>query len=470
MTENAIYVDVAIIGAGTAGASALKQVKRAGKTFVVIDPGPLGTTCARTGCMPSKAVLHAATLWQGMQSSAGVHSVATEAINPDALWRASRRVRDALAAGAAEKIVSAAGGHLLMGHARFVDHNVVEVGRRRIQAKAFVVATGSMPVVPAFLEGVKDHVLTTDSLFERETLPRSIGILGMGAIGLEIGLALSRLGVQVVAADQKSLPGGITDPEIGFQAIQYLSSRNGLAIWLGSPVHVTQSADHIAMISCNAKREVEWVLAALGRKPALDGLQLEAAGVILDNRGYPAVDLGTMRSGETALYIAGDANPDRPLQHEAADEGAIAGWNAAHHGASRRFRRRVPLSIIFSDPDIALVGMTLDQLDEEQVVIGTSSGRANGRSRVLGAEDNLVRIYAERSTGILLGAAIFAIRGEHIAHLLAWAIQRRETAETLLQMPFYHPTIEEMVQSALAEIVEEISGVRPSPAGLREDA
>lgn len=218
MTENDIYGDVAINGAGTAGASALKQVKQAGKTFVVIDPSPLSMASARTGCLPSRAMLHATALWHGLQPNKGAHHIAPEVTSPATLWRAARRMRVAFATRVAERIVSAAGNHLLIGQAQFVDHNVVEVGHRRIQANAFIVANGSKPVVLTFLEDVKDRVLTTDSLFVRDALPRSIGILGLGAIGLEISLASFRLGVQVVAAHQKSLPAGITDPEIGFQA------------------------------------------------------------------------------------------------------------------------------------------------------------------------------------------------------------------------------------------------------------
>lgn len=467
MIGNDIHVDVAIIGAGTAGANALREVKRAGKTFVLIDQGPLGTTCARVGCMPSKAVLHAGALSQGHIFSGASHGTAVEANSPYALWSNARKTRDLLASEAAARIVTAAGDHLILGRARFIEPNVVDVGRRRIMANAFVIATGSRPVVPSFLKDLQDRVLTTDSLFELGALPRSIGIIGLGAIGVEMGVALSRLGVEVVAADMKSFPAGITDPEIGARAIKHFTNIKGMTVWLGGPTHIAQSDDHISMSSYNAMRKVEWVLAALGRRPSLEDLQLEAAGVMLDAEGFPYVDPCTMQIGETALYLAGDVVPERPLQHEAADEGLIAGWNAAHHRSPRRFKRRVPLSIVFSDPDVASIGTTFDQLDAEQVIIGSSSGQTNGRSRILGAEGNLVRIYAERSTGLILGAAIFSARGEHVAHLLAWAIQRGETAQSLLQMPFYHPTIEEMVQTALADIVGQRAGAHTGPVGLQ---
>lgn len=456
-------VDVAIIGAGTAGGNALKEVKSAGKSFVLIDHGPLGTTCARVGCMPSKAVLHAGAIWQGHAGAAACEAE----IRPDALWSAAIRTRDALAGGAASRTAAAAGEHLLMGRARFVAPDTVEVDGRRVTANAFVIATGSKPVLPAFLQDVQERVLTTDALFELEALPRSVGILGLGAIGLEIGLALSRLGVRVVAGDVKSQLAGIADPEVGARAAAHFGKAGNLTMWPGRPVTVSRAPGGVSISNGEATEQVEWVLAALGRKPALEALRLDLAGIDLDDKGMPTVDPHTMRAGQSALYFAGDAVGDRALLHEAADEGAIAGWNAARHGAGMRFQRRVPLSIVFSDPDIAAVGKAFGQLDLGRTIIGSSLGQANGRARVMGAEHNLVRIYADRANGTLLGASIFATRGEHVAHLLAWAIQRGETAESLLEMPFYHPTIEEMVQSALADIVKQQAIARKSPVGLR---
>ena len=467
VNHNDIYTDVAIIGAGTAGLNALKEVRRAGKSFVLIDQGPLGTTCARVGCMPSKAVLHAGALKQG-SAFIGTDAGCATGAAPDALWQAARKMRDTLAKGAADRTNAAAGENLVMGRARFIAPDAVEVGGRRVVAKAFVVAAGSRPLVPAFLDVVSDRVLTTDTLFEMASLPRSIGILGLGAIGLEIGLALSRLGVRVVAGDIKSAPAGIADPEIGARAVSHFGGGEGLTLWLGQRVAVKREPTGISISNGAQTGHVDWLLAALGRKPALEGLHLAAAGIPTDEHGMPAIDPATMRAGESAIYFAGDISGQRPLQHEAADEGMMAGWGAARHGDAEAFQRRVPLSIVFSDPDIAAVGTPFDQLDLENTIIGSASGQGNGRSRIIHAEDNLVRIYADRATGRLLGAGVFAVGGEHIAHLLAWAIQRGETAAELLEMPFYHPTVEEMVQTGLADIVRQQGSSAPVlPAGLR---
>ena len=211
--------------------------------------------------------------------------------------------------------------------------------------------------------------------------------------------------------------------------------------------------------------EVDLLLAALGRRPNTDGLNLQAAGFPLDARGNPRFDPATMQIGDLPVFIAGDANADRPLMHEAADEGAIAGYNAAQD-MPKRFARKVALGIAFSNPDIASVGTRFDALPAEGVIVGTASGDKNGRARILGATDSLLRVYADARNGRLLGAAMVVTGGEHLAHLLAWAIQRGETASDLLQLPFYHPVIEEMLQSALHDIVSQLPAPGPYPMGL----
>ncbi|MDQ9172356.1 dihydrolipoyl dehydrogenase [Oxalobacteraceae bacterium R-40] len=470
MANTDMHVDVAIVGAGTAGLNAMKEVQLAGKSFVLIDHGPLGTTCARVGCMPSKAVLHAGAVWQGYTLPAiGRGDAIKHEISANDLWSKAQQTRTMLYSGLADRTRASAGDRLLMGHAQFVSPDAIEVDGQRIHAQAFVIATGSTPVLPAFLDRVKDRVLTTDSVFDLDVLPETIGIIGLGAIGLEIGLALARLGVRVIAADKQQQAGGISDPEISKRVLQRFGREKGLTMWLGTDISVQPSEDGVSVSISNGvtTEKVEWLLAAMGRKPNLAGLRLDLAGIDLNESGRPAVDPHTTRSGQSAIYFAGDVAGIRPLLHEAADEGLIAGWNTARHGQTTAFHRRVPFAIVFSDPDIAAIGVPFHELDPDHTIIGAAFGQTNGRSRVMGAEENLVRIYADANSGELRGAAVFASHGEHIAYLLAWAIQRGETAASLLEMPFYHPTVEEMVQAALFDIVKQQGKPHICPVGLR---
>lgn len=457
--KSTISTDIAVIGAGTAGLTAFMEITRAGRTALLIDRGPLGTTCARVGCMPSKAVLHAGEQWATL-SRLAPDAIAPSSQTPASLWQHARATRDALTQGAVESTLAKAGDRLLMGEARFLSTDTLDVGGQRIAAKAFVVATGSQPVMPEFLASLGARVLTTDTLFELEKLPRSIGILGLGAIGLEMGLALARLGVRVVAGDLLSTPAGITDPEVRTRALELFS--NEMTTWLGNPIAVESAGDTLRMHSGKASATVDLVLAALGRRPNVAPLNLAAAGVMLDAHGQPIIDSANLRAqGKAAIFLAGDVNPDRPLMHEAVDEGVIAARGALQSlgdGISEAIApRRVAMSIVFSNPDVAAVGMPYDRLDLSRTVIGTAQGSGSGRARIMGAERSLVRLYVDRQSGSLLGAALIATRGEHLAHALAWAVQRGDTVASLLAMPYYHPSIEEMLQSALKDAARQMA-------------
>lgn len=475
MTQE-MQTDVAIIGAGSAGLYALREVRRAGKDFILIDSGPLGTTCARVGCMPSKVALHAGARWAARKGLAAIGVSGMEHLRIDlrATWAALRRHRDNFADSAADKARSNAGDRLLDGRARFLEPTLLEVegpgGPTLIRAKSVVIANGSRPVVPDWLEPVKSRTITTDGLFELDTLPASIGILGLGALGLEMGLALARLGVKVVAADLASTVGGIVDLAIAERAVDCFGKE--LPLWLGEKTSVEPVENGVTLHAGGKHARVDMLLAALGRRPNVDGLNLAEAGFTLDEHGNPGFDPATMQIGDMPVFIAGDANGDRPLMHEAADEGSIAGYNAARcvPGKPVRFQRKVPLAIAFCDPDVASVGARLDTLNPDSIIIGSAGGNENGRAIILDGEESLLCLYADARTGQLLGGALVAVGGEHLAHLLAWAIQRQETAASLLRLPFYHPVLEEMLQTALQDIVRQAGGKSPYPFGLIPEA
>jgi dihydrolipoamide dehydrogenase len=451
--------DIAVIGAGTAGLAAFHAIRDAGAQTLLIDHGPLGTTCARVGCMPSKAVLHAGQQWSAMARLPSSDATAL-ATARDALWQDARRTRDQLAQGAAERTIQAAGEQLLMGRARFLDAHTLDVDGQQVHARAFVVATGSRPVVPASLQGLGERLLTTDTLFELQTLPASMGVLGMGAIGLEMGLALLRLGVHVTGGDLRETLAGIADPVVAARALELFSPA--MTLWLGRPVNAERTCAGVRLRSGEQTTEVDLLLAALGRQPNVAGLELARAGVQLDDKGQPQIDVGTLRAvGRAEVFLAGDVHPDRPLMHEAADEGNIAARSALAFISGKQPQhamRKTPLAIVFSDPDIASIGTPLDCCDAATTVVGTAQGSGNGRSKVLHAPGNLVRVYVDRASRRLLGASLIATHGEHLAHQLAWAIQRGDTIDALLEMPYYHPSIEEMLQSAFKDASRQLRG------------
>lgn len=460
-----INVDVAIIGAGTAGLYALREVRRAKKSFVLIDRGPLGTTCARVGCMPSKVALHIAEFWNAQKSFGryGIGGAEHLSLDTTIAWQALRKQRDRFSGGAAAGAERAAGENLLMGRARFLTPTLLEVeqvsGTQQIQAKSVIIAAGSRPVMPGFLQPFAEHCITTDDFFEMESLPKSMGILGLGAIGLEMGLALARLGVEVHGADMANTIGGINDPEVSKYALAEFSKE--MQLYLGAPAELAKSENGVLLKAGDKQVQVDKVLVALGRRPNTDQLNLAEAGFELDERGQPKFNPQTMQIGSHPVYIIGDINGQRALMHEAADEGAMAGYNASQ-SAPVAFKRKVPIAIAFTNPDVISVGARFDELNPDDILVGTSYTQSNGRSKVISEHEGVLRIYADKTSGKLLGASMIGMRAEHIAQFLALPIQREETVHSLLQMPFYHPVVEENIQSALQDIARHI----PDPAGL----
>ena len=175
----------------------------------------------------------------------------------------------------------------------------------------------------------------------------------------------------------------------------------------------------------DATADVDYVVAATGRRPNTGGLGLERTSLPLDEFGVPTFDPHTLQIGTSHVFIAGDATSDRPLLHEAADEGRIAGDNAGRFPRIEPGHRRSPLAIVFSDPQIAMVGKTRAELEGQPIVVGEVSFRDQGRSRVMRKNEGLLHVYADAHNGRFLGAEMVGPRAEHLGHLLAWAHQSR---------------------------------------------
>jgi dihydrolipoamide dehydrogenase len=440
-------LDVIIVGAGTAGLAALREVRKRTDSFLLINHGPYGTTCARVGCMPSKALIEAAAAFDRRRTFAGFGIAGAEGLSIDipAVLRRVRTLRDEFVAGTL-KATDDLGARSVAGQARLVAPDTVEVAGRRHRARAIILATGSRPVVPEAWRRYGRRILTTDDLFAQEDLPARLAVLGLGAIGAELAQAIARLGVAVTACELRETIAGLSDPEVNAAAIAAL--KRDVTLHVGAAAELSEGDGGLVVTAGRARVEVDAALVALGRRPQVADLGLENLGVPLDEAGLPAVDPQTMQIGDLPVYLAGDANGRSAILHEAADEGHIAGLNAVGE-TTRRFTRRTPLGIVFCDPNVAVVGRRFDELDQAATVIGEVSFARHGRARMAQTNDGILRVYAARASGRLLGAELCAPAGEHVAHLLALAIDRGLTVHEMLRLPFYHPVIEEGLRAAL---------------------
>ncbi|WP_159567161.1 dihydrolipoyl dehydrogenase [Budvicia diplopodorum] len=459
-----LQVDVAVIGGGTAGLGAYRAAKCLTPNVVMIEGGPYGTTCARVGCMPSKLLIAAAEAVHQIERAPkfGIHPQGEIKINGREVMSRVKRERDRFVGFVLEGVDEIPARDKVSGYARFIDDNTLEVGNHtRIQAKRIVIASGSRPAWPAAWNALGDRLIVNDNVFDWDDLPSSVAVFGPGVIGLELGQALHRLGVKVTMFGVGGGVGPLTDSAIRQYAADTLN--NEFYLDPNANVDVVERRGDSVFIRYHDRSgqvqeiTVDYMLAATGRRPNVDNIGLENTTLKLDEKGVPLADGLTMQTSVPHIFIAGDASNQLPLLHEASDQARIAGENAGSFPEVSPGLRRSPISVVFSDPQIAMVGSTYRELSQKFGAcgcfeVGEVSFENQGRSRVMLRNKGLLHVYGEQGTGRFLGAEMIGPDVEHIAHLLAWAHQQQMTVEQMLDMPFYHPVIEEGLRTALRDL------------------
>ncbi|HIF9130759.1 dihydrolipoyl dehydrogenase [Photobacterium damselae] len=459
-----LNVDVAVIGGGTAGLGSYRAAKAYTDSVVMIEGGPYGTTCARVGCMPSKLLIAAAESVHQIEKAPGfgVHPQGEIVINGREVMDRVKRERDRFVGFVLEGVDEIPAEDKISGYAKFIDNNTLMVDdHTKIIAKRIVIATGSRPAYPAVWNELGDRLVINDDVFEWDDLPNSVAVFGPGVIGLELGQSLKRLGVEVVMFGLGGQVGPLTDPEV----MAYANKTFNEEFYLDPDVKVESmvrngDAVEIKYLGKDGQLKeitVDYVLAATGRRPNVDKLAIENTSLELDDRGVPKADYYTMQTSVDTIFIAGDASNQIPLLHEAADQARIAGDNAGRFPDIRAGLRRSKLSAVFSDPQIAMVGETYKEITTRLgtcgcFATGDVSFENQGRSRVMLRNKGMLHVYGEQGTGRFLGAEMIGPDAEHLAHLLAWAHQNQMTISQMLNMPFYHPVIEEGLRTALRDL------------------
>ncbi|GMN04207.1 dihydrolipoyl dehydrogenase [Erythrobacter sp. MTPC3] len=407
--------------------------------------------CATVGCMPSKLLIAAAHAAHAANSTE-MFGIKVDSIRIDgaAVMRRVRKERDRFARLTREGIEDIPEAVRITGRARFAGASTLMLDDgRTIEARSVVIATGSTPFVPSEFAGLGRRILTNQTIFELENLPDRLAVIGAGAIGLELSQAMARLGVAVTLFDNGHRLGAIRCDKV-HSALREIVAKD-VELKMGTTLDAKANDNSVTLEwsgDSTGEADFDYVLVTTGRPPNLESLDLGQTRLELGDDGVPLHDRETMRCGDSPVFLAGDAADDLPLLHEASHDGTIAGRNAAAYPATISVDRFVPFSLTFTSPPVSRIG----QSEEDGVITGTASFSDQGRARVEGKNEGVLTLYAKAPDGRLIGADLCTPASEHLAHMLAWAIQQGQTASQLLEMPFYHPTMEEGLKQALRTI------------------
>jgi dihydrolipoamide dehydrogenase len=450
MTEH----DLIVIGGGPGGYVAAIRAAQLGMNVACVDKNAqLGGTCVRIGCIPSKALLESSELYYEARNSFDEHGIVLGDVGLDlaAMLKRKDRVVDANTKGVSALFKKNKVTHY-QGHGRLAGKGRVVVDTEKetveLAAEHIIIATGSKS---ADLKGVEvdgKNVGTSTEALTYEEVPKSLVVIGAGYIGLEMAAVWSRLGSKVTVLEylDRILPG--TDAEIAAEA-QKIFQKQGLEFRLKSRVTAARAEKGKCRVECEGSEPItcEKVLLAVGRVPNTDKLGLDDAGVALDKRGRVEVDDDFATSVE-GVYAIGDVIQGAMLAHKAEEEGIACVEKIATSYGHVNYNA-IP-AIVYTTPEIAAVGKTEEQLNEEGIGFrkGIFPFRANGRARALGHVEGKVKILADEETDRILGVHIIGPRAGDLIAEAALAIEFGASSEDIARTSHAHPTLSEAVREA----------------------
>ncbi len=454
-------IPVLVIGGGTAGRYAAREAARIGKEVLLSSPPPFGGLCILKGCMPSKALLRSAHVLHTMNTeltALGLSHAGHLSFDLPSIIRMKNRMIAEMADSARGSVEGVSGITLVEEPTTFLSPETARLGRETIHFDRAVIATGSVPKIPEIPGLSRDRIMTSDDILELESLPESVIVLGAGPVGLELGQYLSMLGVRVFVVEISSR----WNPEIDHRiAAGYLASLRdkGMEIHLGfRSGRVETSENHLVlhgMVGDKPLRlEADRVLAATGRRPDVDSLNLQAVGVHLSHHHSIHVD-PWLRTSNPRIFAAGDVTGALPVLNLATYHGEVAGFNAASSVPIKAEDRPVPTAI-FTEPELARVGLSESQahLLHLPVIAGFLPFSELGKAIVNRQTDGALKIVANARTREILGAEMYGPGASDLIHLLTVAIGLRATIDQYQRILHIHPTMAEIVKY----VVEEMTG------------
>jgi len=459
--------DLVVIGSGPGGYTAAVKASGLGMTVACVEKAPRpGGVCLNVGCIPSKALLDSSEIYAATKNGLSAHGIRVTDLTLDlaAMMTRKDQVVEVLT-GQVRKLLEAGRVTLHHGTARVMDAHRVEVagadgGTRVLDAKFILLATGSAPVVVPGLEFDEERIVTSTGALNFSEVPKTLGIIGGGYIGLELGSVWQRLGAKVTVIEMLPQIAASLDGQIS-RALKRILDKQGMAFRLKTTVthaEILEGGVNLTLEYSGKQDVMEFdrVLVAVGRKPLTMGLGLEAIGVEMDPKtGHVRIDVN-YRTSVPSIYAIGDIVPGPMLAHKASAEGIAAA--EAISGLSSEVNYDTLPSVIYTWPEVAGVGLTEEQAKARGIpyIAGASPFSGNGRARCMGETDGLVKILSHARTDRILGVHMV---GPRVSEMIAEAVMAMEmgaSSEDIARTVHSHPTFSEALMEAAGAVQRQL--------------
>lgn len=460
---NPANFDLIVLGGGSAGYAAARTVAAAGKTVAIVDGGAeLGGLCILRGCMPTKALLYAAEVLHLAKAGRtwGLEIPQTGLDFRSVMARKAAMIED-FASFRRQQLTDDRFA-LFRSQARFVDPHTIELADdSRLVGNHFVVATGSVVTPPPLPQLTAAGCLTSDDALALTRLPKSMIVLGGGAVAVEFAQMFQRFGVAVtlVQRSEHILKEFDTDAA---EAVEATLRDEGMRVLCGTRLMDARSTANGKEVVIEHHGEMlvlqaDEILHALGRSPNTHHLNLEAAGVQTDDSGKIVTD-ESMRTTAPHIYAAGDCASPYEIVHLAITQGEVAGHNIVQPDRPRKMDYRLLMSVVFTDPQVATVGLTEKSAKARGIPFVAASYPFNdhGKSMIMDVKHGAVKLLADPETGEILGGGVAGPVGGELIHEVAVAMAAKMTVAQFAAVPHYHPTLAEIWTYPAEELAEQI--------------
>ena len=450
--------DVVVIGGGSAGLSAAFAARNEGASVAIVSFGKLGGECPNYACVPTKVMLAAANKYDDIRRNASVFGIDVKNVsfNLSSMMERKDAVVGAMTGGRRlEKILEKEQVTVFRGEARYIDDESIRVGTHIVSAKAFVIATGSIPRIPP-ITGIDtiDYWTPREAISMKE-LPESLAILGGGPIGCEFATFFSLLGIPVIVFDvaDRLLPR--EDAEVAAFVAKALMHRGVMFHGNTRVLGITKSGRQLRLTYQTGSTmrntvRIEKLLIASGRAPNIEGLDLQNAGIKRDSKNDIVID-SAMRIKGKPIFLAGDVSGFPAYTHTAHHEGVIAGKNAALLAQGKKKFEGVDLRVMprvtFVSPELASVGKMSEELvvQKKQFTIWRFPVGALGRSVIEGERSGVLKVFVDKKSNLILGASMLGNGAGEVIHELALAMYANIPFDTVQSMIHAYPTMSEAI-------------------------